>query len=104
VSREIGHKILGLFGAFLAGIQWVCGVPVQKGGGVFCDWAGPIRLFGGSSGRTGSSRPVFLIFTTEGKQPRDSRVAIKVIVVHKDFREMIPEVSGRWGMGLGSGF
>ena len=29
-------------------------------------------------------------------------VTIKVIVVHGELREKIPDVSGRWGMGLGS--
>jgi hypothetical protein len=31
-------------------------------------------------------------------------VTIKVIVVHGKLRERIPEVTGRWGMGFGSGF
>ncbi len=31
------------------------------------------------------------------------RVTIKVIVVHGELRERIPDVSGRWSMGLGSG-
>jgi len=38
-------------------------------GGIFNDLAGTIRYFQGSSGHTGSFRPVFLIFTTEGKHP-----------------------------------
>jgi len=31
-------------------------------------------------------------------------VPVKVIVVHGELREMIQDVSGRWGMGLGIGF
>jgi hypothetical protein len=31
------------------------------------------------------------------------RVLIKVIVVHGELRERIPDGAGRWGMGLGSG-
>jgi len=39
---------------------------------------------------------------TEGKHPRGSRILRKVIVVHGELREMIPDVSGRRGIGLGN--
>ncbi len=63
-----------------------------------------LRLIGahrGSSGHTGSFRPVFLTLRLKVSIPGIVGVTIKGIVVHGELRERISEVSGRWDMGLG---
>ena len=99
--REIAHKILGLFGAVSAGIRGILGVEVGRR----ClqrfdeDRQAFLRLI--RAHRFLLPPIPHLLFRLKVSIPGIVGVTIKVIVVHGELREMIPDVSGRWDMGLG---
>ena len=72
MSREIAHKIMGLFWAFSGGIQGFFGVEVERG--AFNHWGGPSGGFEATRANRFSSAPDSpSSLTTEGKHSRDSR-------------------------------
>ena len=70
---------------------------------VFNGLGRPVKRFEVQPGTPVPSLPYSWSLRLDVRVPGIVGVPIKVIVVHGELRERISEVSGRWGMGLGSG-
>jgi hypothetical protein len=99
---EFWHTILGLFGGLFS--EFSRGFRGRGGEGALATICqGPAGFFEVHPGAPAPSAPYSLSFIVKVNIPGTVGGTIKVIVVHGELRERIPDVSGRRGRGLGRG-